>query len=265
MISRINFFFVIFLLSSCSINNIPAINNAVKTTELKGLKSKIYQTKNFNIFTLQKISDKREPIRIYVEGDGRAYINRYRVSPDPTPDTNFLLQLVMQDSSPNLVYIARPCQYVDSDKCEEKYWTSHRFSAEAIAAIQEVVNSFSPQQDLELVGYSGGAQIILHLTNKNIKNIRTINGNLDLEKFSQLNKMPNFLAPKLDYKRISLIRQTHFVGTDDPIIPIDIFRRYKLRMKKKNCINLKLIPDASHSKNWIEQWDKLLEKKPLCR
>lgn len=269
MTSKILAFLAILLVSSCSINRLPAIDNATKAVSAKGMEVKIHKTKNFDIFTLQKISSKKgdatKPIRIYIEGDGRAYINRYRIAPDPTPDSDFVLKLIQKDSSPNVVYIARPCQYIDSVACEEKYWTTHRFSSEVISSIQEVVNSFPKNRELEIIGYSGGAQIALHLTNSNIRNIRTIAGNLDLEKFSQFYKIPELVAPKLDYKRLSKMRQTHFVGTEDQIIQIDLFRRYKLRMKKKNCVNLRLIPDASHKQNWIEQWDKLLEKRPLCR
>jgi hypothetical protein len=269
MTSKIALILTLFLSISCAINTIPAVNNATKIAAEKDMKVKIHHTKNFDIFTLEKISadkkDLKKPIRIYIEGDGNAFINRYRASPDPTPTSDFVLSLIKQDSSPNLVYIARPCQYINSDNCEEKYWTYDRFSPEVISSLQEVVDSFPHSQELELVGYSGGAQIILHLTNKNIRNIRTIAGNLDLKAFSEFHKIPQLQSPKLDYHRISKIRQTHFVGTEDSIIPINVFKRYKLRMKKKNCINLRLIPDANHKNNWITQWDQLLERRPLCR
>lgn len=254
--------FFLILLASCVSSRFESIEKVTKIAAARKMSVKIYHTKNFDIFTLGKISDPKKSLRIYIEGDGRAYINRYEPSSNPTP-SSFLVELMAQDVAPNILYIARPCQYVESEKCEEKYWTSERFSAEAIAAISEVVDNFSDKK-LELIGYSGGATIINHLSQKNIKNIRTIAGNLDLEKFVKLHKISALSSPDIDYERLAKIPQIHFVGAQDKIVPLEIFESYQEKLSKKNCVTLKILSQASHQKNWQSAWVELLAKEPLC-
>ncbi|WP_252970921.1 hypothetical protein [Aliarcobacter cryaerophilus] len=48
---------------------------------------------------------------------------------------------MLQDNSSCKIYIARPCQYINSNLCEDKYWTSHRFNQKIINAYEEALNS----------------------------------------------------------------------------------------------------------------------------
>ncbi len=254
---------IILLFGSCSSKKLEALKEIESISSSRGMEIKIYNLKGFDIFTLGKITDPNKPLRIYIEGDGKAYVNRYQPSSDPTPTSNFLINLIAQDDSPNLLYIARPCQYVDSKKCEEKYWTSERFSVEVIAAISEVVDVFSNQK-IELVGYSGGAMIALQLKQKNIQNIRTIAGNIDLEKFAEIHKISKLQTPQLDYERLAKVPQIHFVGAKDKVIPLEIFNSYQRKLPKQNCVKLKIAPQADHQKNWRRDWVELLQTQPRC-
>jgi predicted esterase len=255
--------FVIFFLTGCAFDKSDLRNKVEKIAAAQYMKSRVYHTKNFDIFTLERISNPKKPIRIYIGGDGRAYVNNYQPSLDPTPTSNFLISLIAQDPSPNLVYIARPCQFVESKKCEEKYWTSERFSAEAIAAIDEVVSEFSDHK-IEIVGYSGGALVALELEQKNIKNIRTIAGNLDLETFAAMHGIAPIVAPKINYKNLAKIPQIHFVGAEDKIIPLAVTEAYEGTLPRKNCVKVKIISGTTHNENWQKEWADLLKIEPAC-
>ena len=50
-------------------------------------------------------------VNIYIEGDGRAWLNKNRPSLDPTPKNSLALKLAEIDPAPNVIYLARPCQY----------------------------------------------------------------------------------------------------------------------------------------------------------
>lgn len=229
------------------------------------LKPKVYKTKNFTIFTLQRLYDPKKPLRIYIEGDGRAYIDKYTPSFNPTPVSEFLLDIISHDNSPNIVYIARPCQYIDSKNCQEKYWTSARFSPEVIESMNEVVNKFSNYQ-LELIGYSGGAMIINHLDAKNIKNIRTIAGNLDIKEFTKIHQISNLNESDVDYNKLADIPQIHFIGKQDKTIPPDIFYSYKKHFLKRDCLKAVGVKYATHYSGWDSQWHNLLQiKLPMCK
>jgi len=257
------FFFTILFLSGCSLSRLQLLEKAKKNGAAHGMTEKIYHTKNFEIFTLQKITDPKKPLRIYIEGDGRAYVTRYQPALDPTPTSGFLLNLVMQDNAPNLLYIARPCQFVESKNCEEKYWTDQRFSSEAISAIAEVIDNFAAKK-IELVGYSGGAMLALHLPQKNILNLRTIAGNLDLEKFVAIHKISTLSTPDIDYNFFAKIPQIHFVGSADEVIPYEIFDAYRKKNPRQNCLKLKIVNGATHNQNWPNDWQKFLAEKPSC-
>jgi hypothetical protein len=231
--------------------------------EKNNLLRKTYTTENFNILTLQRISDPKKIIRIYIEGDGFAYVNKSRPSVDPTPRSHFLFGLITQDNSPNLIYIARPCQYVDSPNCEEKYWTHERFSQEVIDAVSEVINNFK-DSEIEIIGYSGGGMFALQMPQKNIKNIRTIAGNINLEEFVELHRIDPLKTPKINYRRLSRVPQVHFIGADDKIITPRIFNRYHKQLPRQNCARKQIVYGATHAGGWQGVWGELLRFIPSC-
>ena len=252
---------------SCSANHESITIRTSEIGKTQGLEPKTYQTKNFKIFTLQKISDKNKPIRIYLEGDGRAFLNKSLASANPTPTSYFLINLIKEDESPNLIYIARPCQYLNDQNCEKKYWTSDRFSAKISDSINEVLQNFSAQK-LELIGYSGGGAIAKYLAvkNQNVVSLRTIAGNLEQQKFAEIHRV-KILYEALthqDLEVLAAIPQIHFVGSEDKIIPPIIAQTYLEKLPQKNCAKIIQIKKATHYKGWDQDWRKLLEIEPSC-
>src|SRR5262245_4836743 len=66
----------------------------------------------FRLAAWSRVSEPGAPLRIYIEGDGRAWLTRQQRSDDPTPRNAIGLRLASADMSPNVAYLARPCQYV---------------------------------------------------------------------------------------------------------------------------------------------------------
>ena len=256
----------IFFLSCCQANHYEITKKTIELGRKQNLEEKIYQTKNFKIFTLQKITNQSEPIRIYLEGDGKAFINKYTISQNPTPTSYFLINLIAQDDSPNIIYIARPCQFIDDKKCEEKYWTNARFSKEIIDSLNEVLANFSKNK-IELIGYSGGGAIALYLAdrNNNILNLRTIAGNLDHEKFSEIHEVSKLdlsLQNKdLNFSKLAKIPQIHFIGSEDKIIPRVIVESYLKKLPIKNCARIIDVNKANHWSGWDEKWSEIIKIK----
>lgn len=254
---------ILLLTANCAAKHDEILRRTVAIARQNQMVVKIYPTQDFNIFTLQKISNPTAPLRIYIEGDGRAYVNKYTPSLDPTPVSYFLIELISQDKAPNIIYIARPCQFAGSAKCREEFWTSERFSSAAVAAISQVIDEF-PEYKLELVGYSGGAAIINHLSQKNIKNIRSLAGNLDLESFAKHHKISPLDEAAVDYARLAKIPQIHFIGAKDKVIPLEIFDAYQKKLPQKNCVKLKVVEGATHNAGWKEKWQELLAAEVGC-
>lgn len=262
----IGIFIAILFSSSCGKNFQEIALETSKIAEKQGMKQKVYHTKNFKVFTLQRINNPLKSIRIYFEGDGRAFLNRHVPSMNPTPTSFFLINLIEEDDYDNIVYIARPCQYVFDSKCSEKYWTTDRFSKEIIDSINEVIRNFS-DSNLELVGYSGGATIAKYIAtkNSNVVSLRTIAGNIDQQKFTEIHNVSPLINswPEIN-KKLSEMPQVHFVGEKDKIIPSIVSKSYFNKLPKKNCTTIVMIKDATHSKGWKKQWKKLLKVRPIC-
>nr|VFK21495.1 MAG: hypothetical protein BECKLPF1236B_GA0070989_12592 [Candidatus Kentron sp. LPFa] len=106
---------------------------------------------------------KREVLTIYIEGDGRAWLSTYRISPDPTPRNPLALALALRHPSDQAAaYLARPCQYDNRARrppCRPEYWSGKRFAPEVIAASLAAVDRLKRRVGAErvvLIGYSGG-------------------------------------------------------------------------------------------------------------
>lgn len=106
--------------TACS-KNIPNLNErnatAFSLVENKNLKNQIIQTSDFELFSFQTDLQKCENIDVYIEGDGLAWMTKNIKSSDPTPLNPITLKLMLKDDSKCKIYIARPCQYTNSQNC----------------------------------------------------------------------------------------------------------------------------------------------------
>ncbi len=262
------FSFIFLLLFSCAYNSFALKENVTNELKNQGFKALEYNSGQFKLFTLQKVENLKLPIRIYIEGDGNAYLDKHTPSLDPTPRHNTLIQLIKSDNYPNIIYLARPCQYTVDKNCAEKYWTTARFNEDVINSMDYVIKKFEAKK-LELIGYSGGAEIAIFLSakNSNIISLRTIAGNLDHNAFTkQHNLTPLYesLTPSSSIREISSLPQIHFVGSKDVIINDKIFIAYKAQQLSNSCTKFFKITNATHAKGWVEQWPELLKIKAEC-
>lgn len=238
-------------------------SNAFSLIENKNnIFEKDIKTSNFNLFSFHKIINNCEnhTINIYIEGDGLSWISRNQISSNPTPINPISLKLMLNDTKSNCnIYIARPCQYINSNICEEKYWTNERFSKKIIDSYNEVLTTIKKEfsnSKFEIVGYSGGAAISLLVANgrDDVKSIITIAGNLDIEKWVKIqNILPlnGSLNPADFSKNLENIKQHHLIGSNDKIIPKEIFFSYQSRFENKEFISYS-IHNATHNCCWEE-------------
>ena len=193
------------------------------------------KTDKFRIASWQKITNPKAPFKIYIEGDGAAFTADGRPSMNPTPKGTLLREIAFGDEHENVVYLARPCQFVKDVQCEQKYWTTARFAPEVVSSEAQAVKVVSGGQKVTLVGFSGGAQIagLMAVTEKdlNIQKMVTIGGNLDHLAWTKYHHLPS-LSESLnlaDYKDLyAKIPQKHYIGEKDKVIPSLIIGEYKI-------------------------------------
>ncbi len=266
---------ILLLISGCT----PDLSiRAKKTDEVAlpaGFQKKLVRGGDFVITTYQRISDTNKPYVFYIEGDGTiAYYRGGPLEDNPTPYKVMLLKLAIMDNRPNIVYVARPCQFtpMELNPCcthDHDYWVNKRFAEEVVESMNAVISSISGKQLISLIGFSGGGGIavLVAARNSNVKDIITIAGNLDTDGFSSYHNSYALKASlnPLDYAvHIRDVPQLHLSGEEDQIVPPQIANMY-VKASASNCVKHKIFPDISHTKGWEYIWQDVLKIPLTCR
>lgn len=202
------------------------------------------KTGSYEIATWQKINNpKGNHIHIYIEGDGRAFDVYGQPTDNPTPHGTFMRDLATNDKFENVVYIARPCQFIMDKNCSESDWTTGRFSQKIIDSESRAIKQIAKNKKIVLIGYSGGAMISGLVIKQNpqlkFENWITIAGVLNHKKWTgYFGDKP--LTESIDMEKLPNVPQTHFVGERDDVVP------YELAKTWADEKNITLIPKATH-------------------
>lgn len=224
----------------------------------------------------ERVYQRNQPATLYIEGDGLAYQDNETVSDDPTPLDPVALRLAAQDGSPNVIWLARPCQYsskwAKGGSCPKDYWTTKRFAPEVLESYNQALDNIKARygiQSFNLVGYDGGGAIasILAAQRKDIASLRTVAGNLDPKTtasvhqyaYSEDSMTPIDFAPAL-----AALPQRHFIGKLDRVTPPVVYNNFAQSMANAQCLNVSLVDNADHVLGWAEQWKVLLSMPMDC-
>lgn len=209
-------------------------------------------TDNFKLASWQKVTDKSQVYHIYIEGDGYAFNSRGVPTRNPTPRSHIVRNLAFADNNANVIYLARPCQYIKDKNCSQRHWTTARFAPEIINSTHQAIYSIVKNNPITLIGFSGGAQVAGLIasakTGLNVKKIITIAGNLDHLAWTNYHQLPplNESMNLADYKENFMkIPQLHYVGAKDKVIPYNITQQFI-----QNDDIVIVIRDAEHNRGW---------------
>lgn len=217
-----------------------------------------------------------QPLTVYIEGDGHAWKTRHQPSDDPTPTDPLALRLALQDTTSNVAYLARPCQYVIQDAsrpCAPDYWTGKRYAEEVITATDAALTqlrALAQSDSLHVVGYSGGAAVaaLTAARRHDVLSLRTVAGNLDhaaLTARHGVSALRGSLNAIDQAALLSSLPQRHFVGAQDRTVPPDIAQRFVTRLETHRCAVVDVVEHASHDAGWTEAWPQLLTRVVSCR
>lgn len=230
----------------------------------------------FDLTAYARVLTPGQPLNVYIEGDGLSFSATGEVSMDPTPRTPLALMLAARDTAPNVLYLARPCQYVDlrnSRGCAPAYWSDRRFSEEVIAGISQAIDIFQaarlPGSEVNLIGFSGGAAVatLVAARRGDVTSLRTVAGNLDHEIVNahhRVSRQVGSLNAVDVAPQIIAIPQLHFVGGRDSVIPEAVITSYKARSSGAPCVTTRRIATAGHSDGWVDIWPELLRMPLGC-
>ena len=215
---------------------------------------------------------------IYIEGAEDA-MNNYgiRYSFNPTPDDVVALKLASFDTYPNMIYMARPCQFrtkvAGYDECPiEKYLGNEMFAPAVISAYQTAIDQLKIRHHLSnihLVGYGsgGGIATILAAGRKDVLSLRTIAGLLDTQTFTRIHNMldmtgsinPVDMAPHL-----LNTPQHHYLAQDDALIPSVVYQSYQQAFFDHSCLSSTYVRTRDGGKDWTAYWTDWSRDIPVC-
>lgn len=210
----------------------------------RGMEYMPVQTDIYQIATWRKISDNKSPIRIYIEGDGRAFNAYGHPTRNPTPHNNLVRDMAARDTSANVLYIARPCQFILSPQCSVSDWTTGRFSSDITDSIASVIKNVAGNRPVILIGYSGGAMLSALIISKNpdlnIQQWITLAGVLNHAEWTQyFQDTPLYASLSLD--ELPHVRQCHYVADTDSVVPRSLSEKWTLGQK------MIIVPGSTHS------------------
>lgn len=263
---------IILLLSGCITSD--RRESAGTFAKKNGLEAKDFVTTWIPLRGWQRITPPVTRLRVYIEGDGFAWVNRTRPSDDPTPRNPVGLKLAAADPSANVLYLARPCQFIGPPlpaPCQPGVWTDQRFSAavvEAMDAALSQVKTQYPQAEFELVGYSGGGNIaaLLAARREDVRVLRTVAGNLDVAYVNALHHvtpMPDAQSAINVAASLKNLPQIHYSGASDSTVPPAVAVRFR-QATGPRCTQVVVIPGMDHGGDWAAVWPELLGRKVGC-
>ncbi len=261
-------------LAVAACGGVEARREAARTfADKNGLDRVMVDTTTFRLTTRGHVREPGAPLRVYIEGDGHAWLNRHTPSPNPTPANPVGLYMAGAEPRPNVAYIARPCQYTPlarDDRCRTAYWTARRMGPAVVRAIDGAIDRWKGRAGagrITLHGYSGGGGIaaILAARRDDVAAVRTVAANLDTRRFTRhhdVTPMHGSLNPADTAAKASRVPQLHFVGGADTIIPPLIAESYRRRAGRSACVRIVTVPGMDHHGAWAERWPRLL-RRPL--
>ena len=213
-------------------------------------------------------------ITIYIEGDGAAWIARQYAPKNPTPLHALSAQMAMQDPSPLVAYLGRPCQYLDLEllkQCDDNLWIAGRFSQQAIslgnqaidALLEKLASSNLRSLKVKLVGYSGGGAYAALLASQrsDVVCLVTIAAPLDIDAWARLQKiapLSSSLNPASPTARLPKIEQTHWHGAKDLVVPPESVGLYPIQNASATT-KFAVLPLANHTEPWNNQWTSMMQ------
>ncbi|WP_429481985.1 alpha/beta hydrolase [Paraburkholderia youngii] len=259
-------------LSGCAA--LDRVGHADAIAEASGLVRVEIPAGHFLLTGYARVTDKRKPVDVYIEGDGLAWLTRTQPSLDPTPVQATGLALAAADPAPNVVYLARPCQFTPMEKnprCEVAYWTGRRFAPEVVDSMDSALDwvaAQAPGQRLNVTGYSGGAAVAVLAAARrtDVATLRTVAGNLDDEFINRIHgvdSMPDSLNPISAARLVAQIPQIHFSSDADEVVPPEVARRF-VSATQGRCATAIAESGLPHDGDWQNRWLELLAIHPTC-
>ena len=233
-----------------------------------GFKRELIKGQGFEhvLYFNRKASGTPGRLHVYIEGDGKPWVNHRFIAQDPTAALPLMLRLMSKDSSA-AVYLGRPCYDGTAGKpyCHPWLWTQGRYSAAVVETMVAALNHLAqryPSTSFSLIGHSGGGALAMLIAPqvKAVDQLITLAPNLDTEAWTQKHAytpLSGSLNPADKDRLPRKIRQYHYLGAQDHNLPLDAVLAV---LRKQNNAHVVIEPDCGHADCWEQKWPGILRQ-----
>ncbi len=257
-------FIFIFLLvfQGCSVKRAQQSNaQMIDMLDAKSWHCDIISTTKFDLnYCMPNDITPSKIFNIFIEGDGFSWVTRSQPSLNPTPKQHVALNIALNQSKNNTIYVSRPCQNVfdkNFRNCNVDYWTNKILSNDVIFSLNEFLDFTKKRyqiQKFNLIGYSGGGigALLLAAQRDDVELVVTIASNIDADAWTTYHKILKLdvINPATLSKKLSKIKQIHYVGQKDQNVPLSISQSYLSKVKETHNIKVISIENNTHSCCW---------------
>jgi predicted esterase len=175
-------------------------------------------------------SNTTTPLWIVIEGDGYAWKSASLPSSNPTPHDPVGWRLATSLHADNVLYLARPCQYLSEEElkaCSVSDWTDGRFAQKWVSMMNDAISQIKMRYgytEIILVGYSGGGTMaaLIAIRRTDVRLLMSVASPLDVSAWSayhHISPLTRSLDPKNEITQLSTLPQIHIVGQKDSVVP----------------------------------------------
>jgi hypothetical protein len=266
------------LLTSCS-----GISPGVRETNANRLALPVFMiprtvtAEPFKLKAYERVHTKNTNAVVYIEDSGNVMVDGTRFEADPTPKYPVALSLASQDSSTNVIYLGRPCQYrmgmVDAKaECPSTYLTTHMFAPDVLQAYDTALNDLKARYQItgfNLVGAGsgGGLATILAAARKDVLTLRTVAGLLDTQTYARAHKLSGFDAsynPIDSVPDLMNMPQHHYVAQFDDVVPNAVYHSYAQAFGNDRCLGYTFVQNVDHTYDWSSNWTAFAKDPVTC-
>lgn len=254
-------------LTGCAQTNVEAWSQLSQRGAYYSFRPVNFDVSPFLLAGLLKNAGDSKELVVYLEGDGRGVV-RGRVTMDPTPAQVMGFDLAKSDPAPKILYLARVGQFQGSQNGPSymAYWSDKRLAEESVDAASRAIDmakGVAGADRVHLIGYSGGGglAVLLAERRRDVTMLTTVAGLLDTYwwvRQKRYRPLAGSLNPADKAVCLANVRQIHFYGEDDSIIPPEMSAHFQ---------TLAIFTDfrrigqpTNHWRAWPELWPALLRQ-----
>lgn len=212
-------------------------------------------------------------VTVYVESDGAPWRMPDEPPFDPTPQKPMVLKMALTDPGDAVAYLGRPCQYLAPEQlagCDPGLWMRRRFGEDAVAAMDAAVSRIKDRtgaSKVNLVGYSGGGAMaaLIAARRADVGCLVTIAAPLDTSAWTaaiKVSPLSDSLNPADFAQKLEPVRQTHFRGGADSLVPPATSRRFLDQSPSATVVDK---DRYDHQCCWGDAWKELRVESCLDR